>query len=202
MYFPLESADSAFVCDGLENFAYSEEMQDRYATVGAFGGPCNAYVGVFDGHGNRLVADFAACSVHHNMLQEMARMKFCRSQKAAAPVAPADRVLAASSAAATPTKAPVESQRSTPASLPPPSFPNCSSSSTCSPVVEYSDHFSLGDAMCFVSSDFSGSQRSLTGTEVAATDLVSFEELAVADCLRKAFSKTLLQLEGLGNQLC
>ena len=78
---PLPSTMPASLCaydvgvalDG--NFLHTKEMQDRAVAVEGWGGRGGLFVGVFDGHQERVVADFAAASVHHNILEEVAAME-------------------------------------------------------------------------------------------------------------------------------
>lgn len=53
------------------NFGFNDEMQDRVCVVERYGGAGGFFVGVFDGHVNRVVADFAANVLHRNLLTEM-----------------------------------------------------------------------------------------------------------------------------------
>jgi len=58
------------------NFAVQKEMQDRLVAIGCYGGhPNQAYLGVFDGHQERTVADFAAAALHQNLLEELALLQ-------------------------------------------------------------------------------------------------------------------------------
>jgi hypothetical protein len=48
------------------NFAIQKEMQDRLVAIGNYGGHANqAFFGIYDGHQERTVADFAAAAFHH-----------------------------------------------------------------------------------------------------------------------------------------
>ena len=48
------------------NFVIQKEMQDRLVAIGNFGGHQNqAFFGIYDGHQERTVADFAAAAFHH-----------------------------------------------------------------------------------------------------------------------------------------
>ena len=62
--------DVGVALDG--NFMHTKEMQDRAVAVEGWGGRGGLFVGVFDGHQERVVADYAAASVHHNVLEEVA----------------------------------------------------------------------------------------------------------------------------------
>ena len=67
------------------NFAHAREMQDRVVVVEGFGGDAhNAFFGVFDGHQERTVADFAAAALHHNLLEEIAALQQQMQEAAAA----------------------------------------------------------------------------------------------------------------------
>ena len=84
---PLPSTLSATLCaydvgvalDG--NFMHTKEMQDRAVAVEGWGGRGGLFVGVFDGHQERVVADYAAASVHHNVLEEVAALEKERWQQ-------------------------------------------------------------------------------------------------------------------------
>ena len=65
--------DVGVALDG--NFMHTKEMQDRAVAVEGWGGRGGLFVGVFDGHQERVVADFAAASVHHNILEEVAALE-------------------------------------------------------------------------------------------------------------------------------
>ena len=48
------------------NFGNQKEMQDRAVAIGNYGGHASqAFFGVYDGHQERTVADFAAAAFHH-----------------------------------------------------------------------------------------------------------------------------------------
>ena len=65
--------DVGLALDG--NFMHTKEMQDRAVAVEGWGGRGGLFIGVFDGHQERVVADYAAASVHHNVLEEVAALE-------------------------------------------------------------------------------------------------------------------------------
>ena len=72
------------------NFVHTKEMQDRVVCVEGFAGDeRNGFFAVFDGHQERTVADFAAASLHHNLLEEIAALLQHKAEPSTAPAQPA-----------------------------------------------------------------------------------------------------------------
>ena len=69
---PTPSTALAFAAEC--NFAFNTEMQDRIVIVTNFAGDArNTFLGVFDGHIERTVADFVAAALHQNVADAIAR---------------------------------------------------------------------------------------------------------------------------------
>src|SRR5690554_988801 len=68
------------------NPRFRQTMEDEHVAITPFGGSdCQAFFGVYDGHGGRQIASYVASNLHKNILEELEKREL-------SPLAPVEKI--------------------------------------------------------------------------------------------------------------